>query len=50
MKESEWIYHRGARSYNNSNFNNYCYIKRWNGTKWDYCYTRVYNGSEWINS
>ena len=50
MKESEWIYHRGARLYNNSNFNNYCYIKRWDGTKWDYCYTRVYNGSEWINS
>ena len=50
MKESEWVYHRGARFYNNSNFNNYCYIKRWNGSKWDYCYTRVYNGSEWINS
>ena len=50
MKESEWIYHRGARSYNNSNFNNYCYIKRWNGSKWEYCLTRIYDGSEWTNT
>ena len=50
MKESEWIYHRGARSYNNSNFNNYCYIKRWDGSKWEYCLTRIYDGSEWTNT
>ena len=50
MKESEWIYHRGARFYNNSNFNNYCYIKRWDGSKWEYCLTRIYDGSEWTNT
>ena len=50
MKESEWIYHRGARFYNNSNFNNYCYIKRWNGSKWEHCLTRIYDGSEWTNT
>lgn len=49
-KESDWIYHSGAKFYKDSTFKNYARVRRWNGSKWDYCYTRVYNGSEWINS
>lgn len=49
-KESDWIYHSGAKFYKDSTFRNYARVRRWDGSKWDYCYTRVYDGSEWINS